>query len=132
MGLKFIFTPRRIKACKIALMLSAFILWVYSSARPEMRAHDPNVSLAAWVFWCKCIAYYCAVVTGLVMLEYWQDRLLRLIASTAFLACINNLLDELFFDPLTFQMGEVVFGVLIACNFVYQLTRILKYGISKP
>lgn len=79
----------------------------------------------------RLIALFCAIITFNVTWEYISDNLLRLVSGTLFLMCLNNLLDELFFNPLTTNTNEYVFGAMIGLNFVYSLISMVKNG-HKP
>lgn len=115
MGTKHV-NPKWVRIFKVAMMCTAFIAAFYAYLNPDKSG------------WFTLMAYYTATVTGLVAWEYWDDRLLRLIAFTAFLASLNNLADEVFFNPLEMGVSEAVFGLTIAVNLIYQLTRIFADG----
>ena len=115
MGTKHI-NPKWVRTFKVAMMVTAFIAAFYAYLNPEKSG------------WFTLMAYYTATVTGLVAWEYWDDRLLRLIAFTCFLASLNNLMDELFFNPLEMGVSEAFFGITIGANLIYQLTRLFKDG----
>lgn len=74
------------------------------------------------------IAYFCAVITTLVSIEYRKDNLLFIISSTIALSTINNLLDEVFFNPFEYNFNELCFGLIIALNLVNQLNKIIRNG----
>lgn len=79
----------------------------------------------------RLIALYCTIITFNVTWEYLKDNWLRLISGTMFLICFNNLLDELFFNPLVTNTNEIVFGCMVGLNFVYSLIMYFKDG-NKP
>lgn len=67
------------------------------------------------------ISLFCTILTLLVSIEYWKDWLLRIIAGSTALMCINNYLDELIFNPHTFDVHEKVFIGLIIANFIHTI-----------
>lgn len=67
------------------------------------------------------ISFFCMVLTILVTIEYWRDWVLRLIAGTVALMCINNYIDELLFNPLVFDLNEKAFTVLVTINLLHTI-----------
>lgn len=98
--------PRRIKivAMGVALGMS---LYAYNN-------HDG-------FYFAPIMAAFCAIITTLVTIEYWDDQLLRLISGTLTLCTYNNLTDEIFFDPYTFSTNEKIFALIISINFIYNI-----------
>jgi hypothetical protein len=67
------------------------------------------------------ISFFCMVLTILVTIEYWKDWLLRIVAGTVALMCINNYFDELLFNPLVFEYNEKAFLVIITINLLHSI-----------
>ena len=100
---------------KAVVLTAAFLFVVYAMNRTDVTKEE------YYYLYDKVVPLYCAVLTGLVVVEYWKVTLLRLVSGTIFLCTINNLTDELFFNPYVFGINEKFFAVLIALNFIYNL-----------
>ena len=72
------------------------------------------------------LAWYCAIVTTLVTIEYWDDWLARVVSGSITLMTYNNLTDEMFFDPYKFGTNEKIFGLIIGINFIYNILEWIK------
>lgn len=77
------------------------------------------------------MAGFISIVTGLLLVAYWPDALLRILAGDVFLCSLNNLYDESFGDPYVFGSNEKIFAIIIsiftAMN-IYALIRLVKDG----
>jgi len=76
----------------------------------------------------RLVSLFCVIITFCVSWEYYKDYYLRLVSGTAFLLCVNNLLDELFFNPFIFGINEKTFAIILGLNFVYNIYKILENG----
>lgn len=79
----------------------------------------------------RLVSVFCTIITELVFWEYWRDPLLRLVAMTAFLGCLNMATDEFFFNPTAVQANEEWAGMIMAGAFVFNIFNLLADG-RKP
>lgn len=116
--MKKIFTNKVIRFAKIISMLTATIVAISAyqidTLNVEYYANGSNSFDIR-------ISFFCMLLTKLVTIEYWKDWLLRIIAGTTALMCMSNYIDELLFDPFTFDLNEKVFAVIILINFIHTL-----------
>ncbi len=70
-------------------------------------------------YFAPIMAWYCAIITTLITIEYWNDNFLRLLFGTITLCTYNNLTDELLFSPYVFSWNEKFFAFIISLNFIY-------------
>lgn len=77
------------------------------------------------------MAGFVSIVTCLLVVAYWPDPLLRILAGDVFMCGLNNLYDESFGDPYVFGTNEKIFAIIIsvftAMN-IYALIRLVKNG----
>lgn len=72
------------------------------------------------------VSFYIAVITTLVAVEYWNDLWLRAISGTIALFAINNFLEELLFNPLTFDLGEKTLFAFLSIHLLFTLRALWK------
>jgi hypothetical protein len=63
--------------------------------------------------------YYQAMATGIFFI-FWQLKNTGIAGKIGFWFAINNLLDELFFDPQKFQFNEYLFAIIISIHILCQ------------
>jgi hypothetical protein len=91
------FIQRSILIVAILVILRGYNLWHF-----------------AWHgFFYQCNALFISMVTLLLKDLARRDKVLFKIATILFWLSINNLCDELFFDPLTLGCNEIFFALLI-------------------
>ena len=100
------------------------------------------VALASSVYGYNChdgfyftqlMAWFISIVTGLLLIAYWPDALLRIITGCVFLCSLNNLYDELFGDPYSFDMNEHFFAwviIFFTCSNLYKLYKQVNNGTT--
>lgn len=101
----------------IAMLIAIFVAISAYQLTPEEIIYYSNGSN---IFDLR-ISFFCTILTLLVTIEYWKDWLLRIISGSTALMCINNYLDELIFNPFTFDENEKVFLGLIIANFIHTI-----------
>lgn len=120
------------KAISFTLSVIAFFIWVYGYAVVGAVARIPDASEIAqrhatntWM-WCDAVAKsifilaFTTITTG-----YYREWL-----AFVFTLSINNLLDELFFDPLHLGLNEIFIALCFAVYFTYKITRAL-YAVKQ-
>lgn len=78
-------------------------------------------------YFAPMMAWYCALITTLVTIEYWSDHLLKMIFGSITLCTYNNLLDETLFNPFYFGVNEKIFAAIISINFIINLFKWIKH-----
>lgn len=116
----------------IAAFLCTFIaciLWVYGHSSVALSLHlSEQMQIIATNTWMLCDAVAKSFVfLALVLLTtgYFREWLMFMFGLT-----INNLLDELFFDPLKIGINEYCILVILAIYYSSKITRAM-YGNSK-
>ncbi len=66
--------------------------------------------------------YYQANAAGLLLL-FWHLYSHSLAGKIGFWFSLNNLLDELLFDPASFQIHEYLFAIILTTHLLWQATR---------
>ena len=74
---------------------------------------------------------FIVLITGLLLIEYFKHPWTRLVAGIVFLCALNNLADELFFDPTSFDLNEKAFAAIITAIFILNLLKIVRHGCSE-
>lgn len=91
--------------------ISTIIVLLSYNKEPQFWANGGNSFDAS-------MALFCFSLTLVTLLDNWKDNFSRLVFGTIFLMTINNLLDELYFNPLSFDSNEMFFGACIATNLI--------------
>lgn len=125
MSYKEYINNKAILVSKFTLMLIAIVvgLYAYNLGKSELvfYANGSNT-------FDRLVALFCAIITFCVSWEYYKDDYLRLVSGTAFLLCVNNLLDELYFNPFEMNVNEKAFIIIIGINFIYNIYKIVQNG----
>ena len=103
----------RVIKLSLSIISTIIVLFAYNQ-EPTYWANGGNSFDAI-------MAFFCFSLTLIVLHDNWKDNFARLVFGTTFLMTINNLLDELYFNPLTFDSNEMFFGACIATNFIINI-----------
>lgn len=118
-------TNKAIRISKFILMAFAILvgLLAYNLGKEHLHFYSNGSNTFD-----RLISVFCVIITFCVSWEYYKDDYLRLISGTALLLCVNNLLDELFFNPFNFGLNEKSFAIILGINFIYNIVKILDNG----
>ena len=78
------------------------------------------------------MAGFIAIITALLLVAYWPDALLRILAGCVFIASLNNLYDELFGNPYKFELNEKIFACVLAFFTALNLHTLYKQVKDGP
>ncbi|MFZ4754331.1 MAG: hypothetical protein ACOYLG_13390 [Chitinophagaceae bacterium] len=86
-------------------------------------------------YFTSIMAGFISIVTGLLVVAYWPDPLLRILSGTVFLCGLNNLFDETMGDPYVFGTNEKIFTIIITtftARNLYDLYLAIRNGTPDP
>jgi hypothetical protein len=107
---------RYAKAAAMAVALASYI-YAYND-------HDG-------FYFTSCMGLFISVITGLLLVAYWPDPLLRILSGDVFLCSLNNLFDETIGNPYIFGTNEKIFAIIITtftARNLYELYIDIKNG----
>ncbi len=109
---------RSAKAAALLVALASFLV----------AYNEPN-----WDHFMQLMSVSISIIMGLLLIAYWPDDLLRIIAGCVFIASLNNLYDELFGDPTKFELNEKIFSGILGFFTAINIRKLyiqIKYGTS--
>ena len=108
------------RSAKAAALLVAFASFL-------VAYNEPN-----WDHFMQLMSVSISIIMGLLLIAYWPDDLLRIIAGCVFIASLNNLYDEFFGDPYKFELNEKIFACVLAFFTALNLHTLYKQVKDGP
>ena len=108
------------RSAKAAALLVAFASFI-------IAYNEPN-----WNHFMLLMSISISIITSLLLVAYWPDALLRILAGCVFIASLNNLYDESFGDPTKFELNEKIFACVLAFFTALNLHTLYKQVKDGP
>ncbi len=108
---------RSAKAAALLVALASFII----------AYNEPN-----WDHFMLLMSISISIITALLLVAYWPDALLRILAGCVFIASLNNLYDELFGVATEFRVEEKMLAGILAFFTAFNLHKLYKQVKDGP
>jgi hypothetical protein len=103
----------------------AFALWVAAYSFAAYVYHHPGFvsdtyATDVWMI-CDAVAKCFAILTAIVLTNGYYRQWLVFVFTVA----VNNVLDELLFDPYGIGINEAAITVVLACYYTHNICKLI-------